>query len=83
MEQLAASRKYAEAAGVQAQVEKLTAALNSLPAEDPNAARRANIQAALSQLQAKMEQAAASRKYAEAASLQQQYEQLQAELKKL
>jgi hypothetical protein len=83
MDQLAASRQYAQAAQVQAQVEQLTATLKSLPAEDANAAKRAQIQAAMSQIESKMSQAAAARKYAEAAQLQQQYEQLQAQLKQL
>ena len=72
-----------QAAALQGKVEQLTAALNSLPAEDPNAARRAQIQAAMSQIEAQMDQAAAARKYADAAKLQGQYEQLQAQLKSL
>jgi len=80
MDQLAASRQYAKAAQAQAQVEKLTAQLQSLPAADPNAARRAQIQSSMAQIEAKMDQAAANRKYAEAATLQGQHDQLKAQL---
>lgn len=80
MEQLAASRKYAEAAQAQAQVESLTAQLKSMVTEDPNAAKRAAIRGAMQKLEGQMDQAAANRKYAEAASLQQQHDQLKAQL---
>jgi len=81
MDQLAQSRRYGDAAKVQAAVEQLEAQLKAIP--DDSSARRAEIQSLLSQLEQRMDQAAASRKYAEAAQFQQQHDQLSAELKSL
>jgi hypothetical protein len=81
MDQLAASRRYADAAKVQTMVEELQAKLQSMP--DQNSARRAEIQNLLAQLNQRMDQAAAARKYAEAAQFQQQHDALSAELKSL
>merc|ERR1711865_878876 len=69
------------AANVQTMVEQLQAQLASMP--DQSSARRAEITQLLAQLNQRMDQAAASRKYAEAAQIQQQHDTLSAELKSL
>merc|ERR1712028_335451 len=66
---------------VQTMVEQLQAQLASMP--DQSSARRAEITQLLAQLNQRMDQAAASRKYAEAAQIQQQHDTLSAELKSL
>merc|ERR1711935_868301 len=81
MDQLAAARRYGDAAKVQTMVEQLQAQLASMP--DQSSARRAEITQLLAQLNQRMDQAAASRKYAEAAQIQQQHDTLSAELKSL
>merc|ERR1712086_904904 len=81
MDQLAAARRYGDAAKVQTMVEQLQAQLASIP--DQSSARRAEITQLLAQLNQRMDQAAASRKYAEAAQIQQQHDTLSAELKSL
>eukprot|EP00657_Telonema_sp_P-1_P002030 TRINITY_DN14883_c0_g1_i1.p1 TRINITY_DN14883_c0_g1~~TRINITY_DN14883_c0_g1_i1.p1 ORF type:complete len:315 (+),score=74.53 TRINITY_DN14883_c0_g1_i1:62-1006(+) len=83
METFASNRQYGEAANAQAESERLTAQLESIPRADPNSAKRAQIQATLASLETQMEAAAAGRKYAEAAKLQEKHAALTVQLKTL